>query len=121
MPTYILIVDDNPVTADLIRRHLTASGRTIVAARTLAEARAHLGSGPTPDLAIVDRMLPDGSGLVFCEDLRAAYPTLPLIVLTGRPPRPGHPVAADLVLTKPFSAADVRFAVARLLATSIPD
>jgi DNA-binding response OmpR family regulator len=61
-------------------------------------------------------MLPDGSGLVFCRELRAGHPALPLVVLTGYAPHPDEPVAADLVLTKPFSAADVRFAVARLRA-----
>jgi hypothetical protein len=38
------------------------------------------------------------------------------VVLTGYAPRPGEPVAADLLLTEALSAADVPFAVARRLA-----
>ena len=68
---HILIVEDD---ADIMRANRTAlelEGHRVSAADTLAESRA-LAANSTPDLIILDVLLPDGNGLDYCEELRGA-------------------------------------------------
>ena len=75
----ILLVEDDANVVLLLSRHLERAGYTVVTASTLAAARRiHEW-----DLAILDRHLPDGDGLEFCEELRSAFPHRYLLVLTG--------------------------------------
>jgi len=121
MSTHILVVDDNPATADLVQRLLTTPGRRVVAARTVADARAHVVREPVPDLAIIDRMLPDGSGLVFCREVKASQPLIPVIIMTayarGGPVQEAHARAcgADGFAPKPVDLDALRATVARLV------
>ena len=60
----LLLVEDNPAHAELIRRAFVSSDRpvSLTVARSLQEARATLAT-TQPDLAIIDLLLPDGRGL----------------------------------------------------------
>ncbi|MEX2431374.1 MAG: response regulator, partial [Dehalococcoidia bacterium] len=75
----ILVVEDEPQVAVVLRRMLERAGHdariagTVAAARTLVEARR-------PDLMLLDIQLTDGSGLDLLKELRAEGHTYPVLV-----------------------------------------
>lgn len=117
MPTQLLVVDDDPAVTEFVRRTLATPNRIVTVAATLAAARAHLASGFTPDLLLIDRVMRDGSGLVLCGEFRRAYPEVPVILMTGYARASHDEQAAHMVLEKPFTPNALRFAVTRLLAS----
>lgn len=81
----LLVVEDNPGDARLIRESLTdvpSPGFRLHEAGTLSEAVRWLETN-RPDLVLLDLTLPDASGLEGVERLRAQVPDIPIIVLTG--------------------------------------
>ena len=82
-PRRILIVEDEPAHAELIRRAFAMRGAAegLAVAGTLTEARAYLANS-RPHLVIADLLLPDGKGteLLDGEGAEAAYP---LMVMTA--------------------------------------
>ena len=114
----ILLVEDEKAIRDMIGFSLRRAGFTIVEAENCRDGRAALVDA-RPDLAIVDWMLPDQSGLEFTRQLKreAEYRDLPVIMLTARAEE-GDKVAgleggADDYITKPFSPREL---VARIQA-----
>lgn len=101
----ILVVDDEPEIASFIRRGLIYKGYTVDVAHSgeeaLDTARDH-----TPDLVILDLMLPGTDGIEVCRRLRAAD-DVPIIMLTARDTTEqkiaGLDAGADDYVTKPFS------------------
>jgi diguanylate cyclase (GGDEF)-like protein len=80
----VLLVEDSLADADLVTA-LLEEGRVPVLvehAPSLSGALTALSAAPW-DVALVDLSLPDAWGLDVVETLRAAYPELPLVVLTG--------------------------------------
>lgn len=77
----ILLVDDDPLLCDLIARILTDQGFQVTTAHNLADARLLLREA---SLAIIDVMLPDGSGLELLSLARSLGLELDALVLTGR-------------------------------------
>ena len=85
----ILVVEDNGVTAILMRGILTRHGYTVVLARSASQALSLLGSNSDIQGVITDIMMPGSSGLDLLQALRT-HPTwrnLPTIVTTGRDDR----------------------------------
>jgi len=82
----LLLVDDDPEDALLSRRQLAEAGGgdriEVSEAGSLAAALAALGREPF-DAAFLDLQLPDSRGLSTLRAVRAAAPTLPVVVLTG--------------------------------------
>src|ERR1041384_5291927 len=79
----LLLVDDNPAHAELIRRAFLSYNRQayLTGVRSLQEARATLAT-VQPDLAIIDLLLPDGRGLELLPgDESAAY--YPSVMMTS--------------------------------------
>src|SRR5262249_19788226 len=64
-----------------------------------------------PDLVLLDLMLPDMNGFAVCEEIRAARPLVPIIMLTARSQETdkirGLEVGADDYVTKPFSVGEL--------------
>jgi len=81
--TILLCEDDHPV-CDLIAQTLESAGYTVVTANSGREgidaAQAH--NGPI-DLLITDVMMPDMNGRVLSERLRATFPGLPILFISG--------------------------------------
>ncbi|RAU21018.1 two-component system response regulator [Paramagnetospirillum kuznetsovii] len=79
----LLLVEDNPGDARLIEIMLgDVGGCTIEKADSLAKAVAKLAEF-RPDAILLDLSLPDGQGLTVIDCIRAAAPTIPVIVVTG--------------------------------------
>jgi DNA-binding response OmpR family regulator len=102
----ILVVEDDPRIADLLRRGLGEEGHIVVVAPDLATARIAVGT-EAPDLITLDRALPDGDGLELVRALRRRGELTPVLVLTAKD-RVEERVAgllegADDYLVKPFA------------------
>jgi two-component system, cell cycle response regulator len=85
----VLVVEDNPADADLVRIALDerAPGEfTVVHVRNLRAALEHLVRNDT-ELVLLDLGLPDAEGLHALERVRAARAAVPIVVLTGRADR----------------------------------
>ncbi|MDL2217440.1 response regulator transcription factor [Christensenellaceae bacterium OttesenSCG-928-M15] len=65
----ILLVEDNEKIMEVNRRLLELHGYTVETAMNLQQAQARV-KRRVPDALVLDIMLPDGSGLAFCEELR---------------------------------------------------
>ena len=80
----ILLVEDNPGDADLVREALaTASSRVqIEHVDSLAEAGSRLAAGNV-DVVLLDLSLPDATGLQAVERRHGSAPEVPIVVLTG--------------------------------------
>jgi two-component system response regulator MprA len=100
----VLVVEDEPNIADVIRRGLIYQGFEVDIAHNGAEgleaARENL-----PDVVVLDLMLPDMDGVEVCKRLRAAD-QVPIIMLTARDALSdkveGLEAGADDYMTKPF-------------------
>lgn len=118
MSQLIAIVDDEPDILELVRVNLEKSGFN---PRTFKSAEPFLGflKTKTPDLLILDLMLPDIDGVDLCKKLRQQdeYNDFPIIMLTAKDSEfdkvLGLELGADDYITKPFS---VRELIARIKA-----
>jgi two-component system phosphate regulon response regulator PhoB len=114
----ILIVEDEQAIREMIAFHLSRAGYETLEARDCREARQLLAD-KRPDLALVDWMLPDVSGLELTRMLKrdADYEDLAIIMLTARAEErdkvSGLEGGADDYITKPFSPREL---VARIQA-----
>lgn len=116
-PTLLLVEDDTGI-GRMLERGLLAEGYRVRWARDLREA-AELARTETPDLVVLDRMLPDGDGAAFCAAFRRAGSSAPVLMLTARETLEdklrGFDAGADDYLTKPFEFDELaaRLAVLR--------
>ena len=78
----ILIVEDNAGVLDANVQVLSGDGHSVMTAGTLASARRRLKIA-SPDLVVLDVMLPDGDGIDFMPELRESC-SAPVLFLTGR-------------------------------------
>jgi len=105
----ILVIDDEEQIRRALRSILQARHYTVELAATGA-AGLEAAVDTTPDLIVLDLSLPDMSGLVVCEELRAWYEG-PIVVLSVRDADADKIAALDLgaddYLTKPFSAGEL--------------
>jgi DNA-binding response OmpR family regulator len=107
MKRTILIVDDDPDQVEMLRLVLSEAGFGTRTAATGAEA-LQVARRSTPDLVLLDLMLPDQNGYYICAALRrdAATVSIPIVILTAMPgefPRlAGIEMGADAYLNKPF-------------------
>jgi two-component system response regulator BaeR len=101
---HILIVEDETKIAELIRKYLKLEGYQSSHAKNGSEAIS-LYHKITPDLIILDIMLPDIDGLDVCEQLRE-FSDVPIIMLTARVEEVdrliGFELGADDYVCKPF-------------------
>ena len=122
----ILVVEDESDLALLLGYNLQAEGYVVESAERGDEAELRLAEA-TPDLVILDWMLPGVSGLEICRRLRAREATraLPVIMLTARGEEAervrGLSVGADDYVVKPFSVPELLARVRALLRRSRPE
>lgn len=101
----VLVVEDNPRMAGVIRKGLAECGYAVDLATTGHEGE-DLAATQLYDVIILDVMLPDQDGLVVCNNLRRRSVKTPILVLTALSGTAdkvkGLDVGADDYLTKPF-------------------
>ena len=108
MDGYILIVENEPDIADVIRRYLEFEGFTIVCTSSVDQARAACVR-ELPGLILLDWHLPDVEGDQLALELRAhaATASIPIMMMTGGYPSPQLLSVLSAVqiplLIKPFS------------------
>src|SRR5256886_9017685 len=78
----ILVVDDEPMMSDSLRRHLEEEGYAVDTAATGAQA-IDLFDGSAHHLVICDLQLPDMDGLTLLRHMKDSRPTTEVIVVTG--------------------------------------
>ena len=123
MSPLILIVEDEEPLAEMLRYNLDNSGFRTLLAVTGEEALARVDM-EIPDLAVVDWMLPERSGIEVCRALRARDDTrnLPIIMLTARGEESdrvmGFEAGADDYVVKPYSPREMIARITALLRRS---
>ena len=113
----ILIVEDEPKLAAVLRDYLVADGAQVELLHHGDDALPALRLG-VPDLVLLDLMLPGTDGLTICRELRR-FSTVPVIMVTARVEEIdrllGLELGADDYICKPFSPREVVARVRALL------
>ncbi len=108
-PTRILLVDDEPVLREPLAEYLTRQGFAVQEAESAAAARARLIEC-TPDLVLLDIMMPGEDGLSLCRHL-IENRDLPVILLTAKTEATdrivGLEIGADDYVVKPFEPREL--------------
>jgi len=130
MQRRILIVEDEQPIREMLSFILDQNGYQAVEAGDLAQAQA-LVREPFPELILLDWMLPGGSGVQWCKQLKREDATrqIPVIMLTARGEEEdkvrGLEAGADDYVTKPFSPkelmARVKAVIRRVKPTSLDE
>ncbi len=82
MTLSVLVVDDDATIRETLGDFFADQGHVVRTAESGSEAR-RVAAAHSPDVALVDLRLPDASGLVLLEALRADHPEVAVIFLTG--------------------------------------
>jgi DNA-binding response OmpR family regulator len=118
----ILIVDDEPAIVDMLDYNLRKVGHEPLVARDGPSA-LNLIRTQTPDLVILDLMLPGMDGLDICREVRK-HSDLPIIMLTARDDEVdrvlGLELGADDYIVKPFSVRELMARVRTVLRRARP-
>jgi DNA-binding response OmpR family regulator len=106
----LLLIEDDPAIAEPLTRALVRDGYLVEAARDGPTGLQRALAGDY-DLLVLDLGLPGLDGLEVCRRLRAALPTLPVLMLTAPTEKlhavVGFDAGADDYVTKPFRLAEL--------------
>ena len=121
----ILLVDDEPSIVKLVGKRLEVEGYTVVVARDGQEA-LRMAHTDTPDLIILDLMLPKVNGYEVCTILKqdTRYRHIPIILFTAKAQAKdeqlGWECGANGYLRKPFKSQELLDQIRKLLHPSVP-
>jgi DNA-binding response OmpR family regulator len=105
----VLIVEDESVLLDLLTRHLESEGYTVITA-SRGDDGLEVARRETPDICVLDVMLPGLDGLSLCRILRRES-DVPIILLTARAGEVDRVIGldngADDYVVKPFSLPEL--------------
>jgi len=115
---HILVVDDEPAITDLLSTALRYMGYRVTSATT-GFAALDAAATASPDLVVLDVMLPDIDGFEVCRRLRDGRDFVPVIFLTARDAEDdrvtGFVRGGDDYVTKPFSLEELTLRIGALL------
>ncbi len=116
--TRILIVEDEPNMVSGLRDNFEYEGYDVITASDGSEGLER-ALADSPDLVVLDVMMPKMSGLDVCKQLKAKRPSIPVIMLTARGQEVdkvvGLELGADDYVTKPFSIRELMARVKAVL------
>ncbi len=118
----VLIVEDEPRTADVLKRYLEQNGHVCAVSH---DGHAGLGKALTEayDVILLDRMLPGVDGLLICQTVKSQRDSF-IILLTAKAGEQdrveGLEQGADDYIVKPFSLREVLARVNRLVVARAP-
>jgi len=108
--TSILVVDDDPELRGLLERYLSDQGFRVTGVGDAVAMDRYLATA-SPDLLILDLMLPGEDGLSIAKRLRASHDGMPILMLSARGEDidriVGLEVGADDYLPKPFNPREL--------------
>ena len=117
-PAKILVVEDEPNMVAGLRDNFEFEGYEVITARDGIEGLER-ALAESPDLVVLDVMMPRMSGLDVCRQLRAQRASIPIIMLTARGQEVdkvvGLELGADDYVTKPFSIRELLARVKAIL------
>ncbi|WP_421918616.1 response regulator transcription factor [Marinifilum sp.] len=106
----ILYVEDEPNLGQIVYDSLTLKGFDIVWEKDGARVMSKFHDF-TPDICVLDIMLPNVDGFQLCEHIRSKYPILPIIFLTAKTETPdlvkGFEAGGTDYIRKPFSIEEL--------------
>lgn len=120
MRNIILVIEDEPDINKTISYNLLTEGFEPISAYNLLEADDWIQNN-SPDLILLDLMLPDGSGLDFCKRIKSKdkFNNIPIIILTAKDDEVdkvvGFELGADDYVTKPFSVRELILRIKAIL------
>ena len=123
MKKYVLLVEDEPDLNQTVAFNLDSEGYSVESAFNGKEA-LKLIEEKTPDLILLDLMLPDMSGLEICRIFRSSKKTknTPIMMVTAKGEEidriVGFELGADDYIVKPFSIREFMLRVAAMLKRS---
>lgn len=82
-PGRVLLLDDDALCRKRLGRALAGMGFSVVEARSVAEAHAHLASGDRFEAAVLEMRIGDGNGLDLIGPLRLSCPGIRIVILTA--------------------------------------
>jgi DNA-binding response OmpR family regulator len=114
---HILVVDDDPTVAEVVARYLLRDGHEVDCVAD-GYAALRVAAERSPDLVVLDLMLPGIDGLELCRRLRERWP-VPIVMLTALGEETdrlvGLETGADDYVTKPFSPRELALRVKSVL------
>ena len=120
MSQKILIIEDEPDIRKTLEYNISREGYKVVSASSLSEGKEQINSSDF-SLILLDLMLPDGSGLNLCREIKSdkdKSPT-PIIILTAKDDEVdkvvGFELGADDYVTKPFSVRELILRIKAIL------
>ena len=126
MAQRVLVVDDDPLTHQVLQRYLERAGYQMISARNGREG-LKLARRQPPQLILLDLMMPDMDGWTVLRQLKKAKATqaIPVIMLTMKADRAAQEqserAGATLFLAKPISAAQLLAVIRRVIAATAGD
>ena len=126
MTSRVLIIEDEPDIRKTIDYNLSKESFQVSQAGSIAEGEQSILDN-TPDVIILDLMLPDGSGLTLCRDIKSNEKTnhIPIILLTAKADEVdrviGFELGADDYVTKPFSVRELILRVKAILKRGVSE
>ena len=112
MSQRILLIEDEPDIRKTLEYNISREGFDVVSASSLSDGKKQLDSSSF-SLILLDLMLPDGSGLDLCREIKSDKEKLstPIIILTAKDDEVdkvvGFELGADDYVTKPFSVREL--------------
>src|ERR1700692_4416528 len=107
-PARVVVIEDEPLVRDAVAAALAGDGLVVAAFSDHVDPAVVLGE--SPDLAVIDVMLPHGDGVDLARRLRPLR-DIPIIFVTARDTMAdrmtGFGVGADDYLTKPFALEEL--------------
>ena len=120
MKNKILVIEDEPDIRTTLEYNLRKDGFDVIGVGSLGEARAAMNSSSF-SLILLDLMLPDGSGLDLCREIKGnkELSSTPIIILTAKDDEVdkvvGFELGADDYVTKPFSVRELILRIKAIL------